>query len=186
MTDSRPDKRSRLVAGAADLLHQRGYRATTLAEVAKVADVPPGNVYYYFKTKSDLVRAVADATTTQVDAMLAAADARPTPRDRLKAVARRWAMMRDVIAEHGCPIGTLALELNRSEGEVTDGGAALRRVLDWAEAQMRQLGTASPRRDAVAFLAGIQGGAVLAAALHDAELMSGQVHHLEQWIDGLG
>ena len=64
MTDSsvhdRGGKRERLVASAGDLLHRQGVMATTLAQVAEAADVPPGNVYYYFKTKDDLVRAVID------------------------------------------------------------------------------------------------------------------------------
>lgn len=184
MTDSvRGDKRSRLVAGAADLLHRRGVRATTLAEVAKLADVPPGNVYYYFKTKDDLVRAVAAALLDQVDEMLAAADALPEPRERLKLLAGRWHTMRAVVARHGCPIGTLATELSRAE---SDGGAEpLRRLLDWSERQMRLIGVAEPREQATAFLAGVQGGAVLSLALRDPEVMAGQVGHLRRWVDAL-
>ena len=64
MTDStvpdRGGKRERLVASAGDLLHRQGVAATTLAQVAEAADVPAGNVYYYFKTKDDLVRAVIE------------------------------------------------------------------------------------------------------------------------------
>ena len=43
-------------------------------------DVPPGNVYYYVKTKDDLIRAVIDARTEQVRAMLGRAPPySPTP-----------------------------------------------------------------------------------------------------------
>ena len=41
-------------AAAAQLLHQQGIERTTLADIAKVADVPAGNVYYYFKTKDEV------------------------------------------------------------------------------------------------------------------------------------
>ena len=60
MTDSprTSGKRERLVASAAALFHHQGVQRTTLAEVATDADVPLGNVYYYFKTKDDLVAAV--------------------------------------------------------------------------------------------------------------------------------
>ena len=43
------------------LLHQQGIERTTLADIAKAADVPPGNVYYYFKTKDEVIAAVIEA-----------------------------------------------------------------------------------------------------------------------------
>src|SRR5438477_9084222 len=109
MTDStvhgRPGKRERLVAAAGDLLHRQGVATTTLAQVAVAADVPPGNVYYYFKTKDDLVRAVIESRTEQVVAMLESLQPRRGPAARLKALARQWADMRDLVARYGCPFG---------------------------------------------------------------------------------
>jgi TetR/AcrR family transcriptional regulator, transcriptional repressor for nem operon len=63
VTDSGRDrgKRERLVGGARELLHQQGVERTTLAQIAHTADVPPGNVYYYFKTKDELVEAAIAA-----------------------------------------------------------------------------------------------------------------------------
>src|ERR687887_394281 len=51
-------KRDRLVESATALFHEQGVQRTTLAEVAERAEVPLGNVYYYFKTKDELVGAV--------------------------------------------------------------------------------------------------------------------------------
>src|SRR5579883_46467 len=45
------EKRAELVRAAKQLLHAQGFQRTTLADVARVAKVPLGNVYYYFKTK---------------------------------------------------------------------------------------------------------------------------------------
>src|ERR671934_50052 len=73
-TDNRPGKRDRLVASARELLHQRGVSGPTLAEIAEAADVPPGNVYYYFKTRDDLVLAVIEAQVREVDDLLARLD----------------------------------------------------------------------------------------------------------------
>jgi AcrR family transcriptional regulator len=39
-------------------MYRQGASATTLADVAQAADVPLGNVYYYFKTKDDLILVV--------------------------------------------------------------------------------------------------------------------------------
>src|SRR5438034_384564 len=107
MTDStihdRGGKRERLVASAGDLLHRQGIAATTLAQVADAADVPAGNVYYYFKTKDDLIRAVIESRAGQVGAMLDALQTRRSPAARLKALAHQWVEMRDLVARYGCP-----------------------------------------------------------------------------------
>jgi len=188
MTDSEPrergGKRERLVASAADLLHRQGVPATTLARVAEVADVPVGNVYYYFKTKDDLIRAVIDARTSEARGMLAAVEGRRTPRARLKALAGGWVDMRELIARHGCPIGTLCTELDRRADGLDRAAAQLvGLILDWAEDQFRQLGVRKPRDHAVSFFAGIQGAALLANTLRDPEVMTAEVRRIEQWID---
>jgi TetR/AcrR family transcriptional regulator, transcriptional repressor for nem operon len=189
MTDSRiasAGKRERLVASAGELLHQKGVGGTTLADIAQAAAVPVGNVYYYFKTKDDLVRAVIDAQTDQVGAMLASFDALPRPVDRLKALVRRWDQMREVVARYGCPFGTLASELDRRDDGLDVAAAGpIRRILKWAELQIRDLGLPDAQDLATALFAGVQGGALLASTLRDPDLMSSQVRHLERWIDTL-
>src|SRR5689334_8557530 len=119
MTDStapvRGGKRERLVASAGDLLHRQGASATTLVQVAEAADVPPGNVYYYFKSKDDLIRAVIEARTDQVRAMLGSLRSRRSPAARLKALVHQWAEMADLVARYGCPFGTLTAELDRRD-----------------------------------------------------------------------
>ena len=190
MTDSvapgRPGKRERLVASAGDLLHRQGVAATTLAQVAVAADVPPGNVYYYFKTKDDLVRAVIDARADQVRAMLGTLQSRRSPRARVKALAHQWLEMRELVARYGCPFGTLAAELDRrDDGLDREAVKPIGLILDWAENQFRQMGRRDARDLAVAFFSGVQGAALLANALRDPDIMTSQVRHLERWIDSL-
>jgi AcrR family transcriptional regulator len=188
MTDSQipRGKRDRLVASAAELLHRRGVAATTLADIAHAADVPAGNVYYYFKTKDDLVRAVIDVQVEQVEAMLTAFETLPEPAERLKALVRRWEQMREVIARYGCPFGTLAAELDRrDDGLDIEAAQPIRRILDWTEIQIQHLGPPDARDLATTLFAGIQGAALLASTLRDPNLMSSQVRHLERWIDTL-
>jgi TetR/AcrR family transcriptional repressor of nem operon len=184
-TPPRGGKRDRLVAGAAELLHRNGVAATSLADIAHAADVPVGNVYYYFKTKDDLVRAVIGAQADQVSEMLAELDTLPEPADRIKALVRRWEEMRDVVARHGCPFGSLTSELDRrDDGLDVEAAEPIRRILAWTEDQLRHLTSADTRELAITLFAGVQGGALLAAALRDPGVMTGQVRHLERWIDG--
>jgi TetR/AcrR family transcriptional repressor of nem operon len=190
MTDStvheRGGKRDRLVAAAGDLLHRQGVATTTLAQVAEAADVPPGNVYYYFKTKDDLVRGVIESRAEQVRALLGSLRSRRSPAARLKALVHQWVEMRDLVARHGCPFGTLAAELNRREdGLDREAAKPISLILDWAEDQFRQMGRRDARELAVSLFSGVQGGALLANAFRDPDLMTGQVRHLDRWIDSL-
>ena len=189
MTDSQrapAGKRERLVAGASKLLHHNGAAATSLAEIAQAADVPLGNVYYYFKSKDALIRAVLAERIEEVDTMLNNLDAIPAPTDRLKALVRRWDHMREVVARYGCPFGTLACELDRrSDGLDVEAAGPIRRILDWSAAQIQHLSSADPHELAITLLAGVQGGALLANALRDPDIMSGEVQRLERWIDTL-
>ncbi len=189
MTDSpsaRGGKRERLVASAGERLHRKGVVATTLADIAQAADVPVGNVYYYFRTKDDLVRAVIEAQLDQVEAMLTSLEALPQPAERLKALVRRWEQVRDIVARYGCPFGTLAAEFDRrDDGLDVEAAGPIRRILEWAEIQIRHLGRRDAAELAITLFAGVQGGALPASTLRDPELMSKQVRHLEQWIDAL-
>src|ERR1041384_7819240 len=102
-----PGKRERLIAGARELLHAQGVQRTTLAQIAEAADVPPGNVYYYFKTRDELVQAVIDGQLEQVRALLTRLERRRTPAARLKGLVHQWSDSAELVADHGCPLGSL-------------------------------------------------------------------------------
>jgi AcrR family transcriptional regulator len=179
-------KRDRLVAAALDLVHRQGVLATTLAQAAQAAGVPVGNVYYYFKTKDDLVRAVINARAQQVGAMLDSLEALADPATRLKALAHRWVEMREVVARYGCPFGTLSAELDKHEdGLDREAATLISLILDWAQEQFRQMGRPDAREFAITLFSGVQGGALLASALRDPELLTGHVDRITQWIDSL-
>jgi TetR/AcrR family transcriptional regulator, transcriptional repressor for nem operon len=190
MTDSAPvggGKRQRLVESARSLLHEQGAQRTTLVEVADRAHVPPGNVYYYFKTKDDLIGAVLDAYAAEATRLIETLDRLKTPQARLKALVRSWDEMRDVVARHGCPMGALCSELDKGDGGLDRKGAeVLGRIVDWAEGQFRQLGRRDARDLALALFAGIQGAALLANTFRDPGILRGQTRHLERWIDSVG
>jgi TetR/AcrR family transcriptional regulator, transcriptional repressor for nem operon len=186
IVEKRPGKRERLVAGAGDLLHQQGVQGTTLAQIAHAADVPPGNVYYYFKTRDDLVRAVIDSRAQSIRSLLASFDRRTTPRARLKGLARSWADVAELVAAHGCPLGSLSSELNKQDDELAQEAAQLfRLVIEWAEKQFREMGRRDARDLAITLFAGVQGAALLANTLADPKILSREVRRLERWIDSI-
>ena len=118
------------------LLYQQGAERTTLADIAKAADVPPGNVYYYFKTKDDVIAAAIGAHAQQVKTTLGAIDARhQSPKSRLKSLVREFTAQSEIIAQFGCPLGSLCSELDKRVGESgLDVAELMRLPVDWAAA----------------------------------------------------
>ncbi|HTU28630.1 MAG TPA: TetR/AcrR family transcriptional regulator [Solirubrobacteraceae bacterium] len=191
MTDSEAmrhgmSKRERLVAGARQVIHQQGVEKTTIADIARAAGVPVGNVYYYFKTKDDLVDATIDSLEADERALLQSLERHRTPQGRLKALIRELTAQRDVVAQYGCPMGSLCSELDKREDHAErQCGRLLNLPVDWAEEQFRELGRRDARDLAVALLASYHGIALLTNTLRDPQLMAREARRLERWIDSL-
>jgi TetR/AcrR family transcriptional regulator, transcriptional repressor for nem operon len=185
LLEPRAGKRERLVTAAAELMYRRGVGTPTIAEIARAAQVPPGNVYYYFKTRDDLVAAVVEARVAGIRALLSSLERTPDPRARLKALANVWIEQQDDIATHGCPMGTLCSELNKSAGPGHGAAAIFAVTAEWIAAQFRQLGQPDARELAMSMLSTVQGAAVLAATLHDPLVLTGQIRRMQRWIDSL-
>jgi TetR/AcrR family transcriptional regulator, transcriptional repressor for nem operon len=184
---TRPGKRERLVAAAAELVYHNGVETTTLAQIASAADVPPGNVYYYFKTREELLKALVESRRAEIRERLSSLERRRTPQARLKGLAELWAASSDQVAEHGCPLGCLTSELGKTHPDLGGDAAGLfEEVLAWSEQQFREMGHRDARGLATTLFAGVQGAAVLADVLHDPELMRREVRRLDRWIDELG
>jgi AcrR family transcriptional regulator len=180
-------KRERLVTAAQELVYRRGIARTTLADIAEAADVPVGNVYYYFKTKDDIVGAVVQTQAQQIEAVLAELERRHrSPRARLKALVRFLAEHADSTSHYGCPHGTLSTELAKQTEEAGSLATSLMKIqLDWAEQQFQAIGRRDAHDLAVELLVGYQGSAVLTNAMGQPELMTRQARRLEKWIDHL-
>ena len=190
MTDSvsgtRGGKRERLVEAAAEAIYAAGVEKTTLAAVAAAAGIPLGNVYYYFKTKDALVRAVVEAHRAEARTMLAAIDrAHPEPRERLKALFGALAGQSDLIARYGCPHGSLCQELGKRADGAPAAAELMREPVDWAERQFAAMGRPDARDLAVQVIARYQGTALLTSAFRDPGLMEAEARRVARWIDTL-
>jgi TetR/AcrR family transcriptional regulator, transcriptional repressor for nem operon len=190
MTDSRPErasgKRERLVAGARRVIYEQGVEATTIADIARAEDVPVGNVYYYFKTKDELVAAAIDGHAQELRTVLASLENQPSPQARLKALIRELIRQRETVAEYGCPLGSLCSELDKHPGGLDQTCADLLRLpVEWAEQQFRSMGRRDARDLAVALIASYEGIALLTNTFRDPGLMSREGRRLERWIDSL-
>jgi AcrR family transcriptional regulator len=191
MTDSvasgaRAGKRERLVAAACRVLHEQGVEQTTLADIAQAAGVPVGNVYYYFKTKDQLVEAALRSHGDNLRARLSALEEHGTPQGRLKGLIGEWVEQRELTARYGCPFGTLACELDKRTNGLDHTAAEVLGILTgWAEQQFQSMGRADARDLAIALIASYQGVSLLTNTFRDPELVVREAHRLERWIDSL-
>jgi TetR/AcrR family transcriptional regulator, transcriptional repressor for nem operon len=180
-------KRERLVVAARDVLHRQGMEATTLADIAAAADVPVGNVYYYFKTKDELVAAAIGSHEELMSSAFAELSKHRTPRARLRAYIRLLTDQRDLVAMSGCPQGSLCSELDKRGDQLAVDCAQMMAIpIDWAERQFREMGRRDARELAVALVASYQGIALLTNTFRDPEMMVREGKRLERWIESLG
>ncbi len=162
------DKRERLTGAAAALAYTRGFERTTIGDIADEAAVPQGSVYYYFKTKDDVGRAIVDSMLARYSAELAGWEATEDPAARLLAYVEMYVRDAANVKSYGCPIGSLCADLRKFDADLGDAASGVFRMsLAWAQDQFAALGSKDAAADALQFLTEIQGAAVLANALDD-------------------
>jgi len=181
------DKRERLIEAARKLLHRQGYRNTTLADLADESGVPLGNVYYYFRSKRDLLDAVAGRLCDDFAVRVGRIEAtHATPRERLLAFLDSVIANRATYAQKGCPVGSLCQELNKDGQEGREAMAhALSTRSDWAAAQFRAMGCGTSEQLGMSFTASVQGIILMANAMRDPDVVSVQAALMKQWIEQL-
>jgi AcrR family transcriptional regulator len=181
------DKRSRLIRAAADLSHVRGLGKVSLADIAQSADVPLGNVYYYFKTKAAIGEAVVARRASELEKLQVACDTASSPRARLKAFIQMTVDNRDALARAGCPVGSLCAELGKEAGSLAaEAATPFRNLLDWLEGHFAALGCEDERRTlALHLLAALQGVSLLANCFHDPNVVVREAKYLKAWVDEL-
>ncbi len=181
-------KRDRLIESAAELFHQHGMASTSLADIAKHAEIPIGNVYYYFKTKDELALAALDRRRQVLDQAYQSLDeTEGDPRVRLIEAVRFFERVKDEYTRYGCPIGKIVMDSPVEKDSVTKAAAQVfERFVDWAQQQFIQLGhQPESRRYAVSLMAGIQGAAVMAKSMNDPKVMSDEIERLTEWLGQL-
>jgi AcrR family transcriptional regulator len=182
-----PDKRRRLVNAATKLVYEQGFNRTTLAHIASEAEVPLGNVYYYFKSKEALGEALVEQRLASDRAVRAQWDERPDPKDRLEAFVQMTIDNRTDLARSGCPIGSLCSELHKQGGPLPEQASRpFAEWLAWLEQQFRALGHGrkSPGH-AVHVLSVLQGATVLSHSFDTPSCIEAEARRLRDWIGGL-
>lgn len=181
------DKRTRLLDAANTLVYRQGYNQTTLADIAKEAAVPLGNVYYYFKTKEDIGKALIEHRGAFYASLIAQWEQAPDPKQRLLALVAMVAEQRELLANSGCPIGSLCQELHKEGGPLADRAASLlAAILTWSEKQFRLMGKKKQAFDlALQLVSALQGASLLTHTFNRPELITRETKRLRAWLESI-
>ncbi|MGU3566734.1 TetR/AcrR family transcriptional regulator [Paenibacillus sp. D51F] len=76
------DKRERLIHHAMEQFMQKGYHQTTMQDIADAAGIAKGGIYFYFKSKEELIQSVFESYLERMSAMLTATAVRYEPGSR--------------------------------------------------------------------------------------------------------
>lgn len=169
------DKRTRLVEAASELFYRKGVSTTTLANIADLANVPLGNVYYYFKSKDSIILAVIEQRRNMLKNLFAELEAYGSAQEKLAAFINKGLASAETVASYGDYLGSLCQELGKQSSSISDAAANIMEdILSWAEAQFAAMDKSEPRKKAIELVSSIQGINLLTLTFKDPEFVNRQ------------
>jgi AcrR family transcriptional regulator len=182
------DNRQRIVNAARNLFYHQGYLATSFTDIARSADIPRGNFYYYYKSKDTLL---SDVINSRLDILQAQLDEWDQTLDEPKArllsfIALLLREEKDII-RYGCPLGTLNCEMSKTDTAHLSKAIALFDVaLAWLARQFSALGYADESPMLAMHLFGaLQGAAILSQAYRNTRFLHYEIQTIKEWLQTL-
>ncbi|MCP3871339.1 MAG: TetR/AcrR family transcriptional regulator [Gammaproteobacteria bacterium] len=180
--------RQRIIDAANQLFYRKGYNRTSFTDVVEEADVPRGNIYYYFKSKEEILKAVIAHRQETIANMLAEWDKTiKAPLDRLERFVRIMYDSTPALLRSGCPMGSLTVELAKDQPELKEDAKALFDLFQrWLSRQFDELGYPDESRSlSMRLLARGQGLIVIAQVYQDPGFLEQGTQELNRWLEEL-
>lgn len=177
-------RREAIVAAAAGLFWIDGFAATSIADIARSAGVPPGNMFYYFRTKADLAMAVADVFVDETQSLISESEAASAdPRQRIRFLLQRLAQSNRSRVDNGCPISAAVRDFRGSAPEASArAGQSFELLVGFIARELQKTGSRPSLAMARARAVVIewQGGISLAHAFGDMTVLAESLRRAEQ------
>lgn len=179
--------RQHIVEEADRLFYERGFAATSLADIAAAVRISRGNFYYHFRTKDEILDAVIARRLETTQGLLDGWEAEGgNPLGRIRRFVEILVVNRAKIMAHGCPVGTLCNELAKLDHAAQGDAAGLFTLFrGWLARQFAALGRGGDAdRLAMHLLMRAQGVATLATACRDDAFVDREVEDMCAWAAG--
>lgn len=184
---SKQTTRKSIEEKADDLFYEKGFEATSFADVAAAVGISRGNFYHHFKSKDAILAAVIERRMKKTKTLLKEWEAGASPEERIVLFIRILIANQTKIMAFGCPVGTLTTELSKLDHAAKHSAVGIFDLFrDWLMAQFQELGHGENAQAlALHVLSRSQGAAVMASAYSDADFLASEVKQLESWLYSL-
>lgn len=186
--------REAILEAATELMHLKGYQATTLDDVLRESGVGKGNFYYHFKSKEDLGYAILDQIIASflgrtLDPCFSDPAAERVPQIRCF-LDRVLAAQRERNCVGGCPLGNLASELSdvhegfraRLSSVFSAWGERLTAVLGEAQGAGSVRSDCRPEAVGQFLVASLEGAILMTKLTKDIAVMERCVEELKRYL----
>ncbi len=177
--------RQRIVNAANQLFYRKGYNRTSFTDIVEGADVPRGNIYYYFKTKDEMLLAVVNQRLEVITGMLTKWESEIIqPIERLERFVQIMYDSTPALLRSGCPMGSLNIELAKDQPELhAESKKLFDLFLQWLTKQFVAIGYPTEARElALQLLSRGQGAIVVAQVYQDPGFLQRSTEDIKRWL----
>ncbi len=183
--------KQQIISSVAPLFNERGYFATSMADVMRVSKQQKGTIYRYFASKDELAIAAFDYAYAKVKKRFAKAIKDKTNTvERLIAIVEIHAeLLEDPFFEGGCPIFNTAVEGDDTHPELF--ARALRAMQEWQEMlkitlvkgiERGEMQALNPDEVSSIIISSLEGSIVMAKLYADKKHIKQMAKHLRNYI----
>ncbi len=157
-------------------------------DIAEACGLSKGNLYYYFKTKDELLKTVVNYRLENMQSMLLEWEQQyPTVLERLQRYVQVMINETGQVIYYGCPMGSLNTELAKGQPELQ---AISRAQFDlfkvWLKKQFKQFSAdRAAEHYALRLMARTQGVVVIAQAYQDKAFIKREADEINEWLASL-
>lgn len=175
-------KKQEIISIAREVIHSKGYHATSISDILHAAQIGKGQFYHYFSSKYDLGLTVVEDLIKEWDQTLIIDILQSTdePKSKLNMMFD-WAIKShaEMDKKSGCPVGNLAIELSEHEEEFrvrinqffNRWIGAIEVILEEMMEKNKLDSTIDAKKNAQAIIALIEGGILLMKNEQDVQLL---------------
>ncbi len=184
-------KKQEIISISRDIIHCKGYRATSISDILHAANIGKGQFYHYFSSKYDLGLAVIENLIAEWDDQLIVNILQLSEDPKIKLNT----MLDWIITCHGgredtpgCPIGNLTIEMSehdetfrlKLEHFFKRWIVSIEKILEEMVKQNQLDPTGDIRKSAEAIVAMIEGGILLMKSQQDISILMNVIDVIRQ------